>query len=48
MPDRPSTWRSRWKQLLWLVWLWAAGVATVALAAELIRLSMTAIGLKSH
>ncbi len=47
MFDRDSKRRSRWKQLCWLVVLWASGVATVALVAGLLRLSMTAIGLKS-
>ncbi|VVD70026.1 hypothetical protein PTE30175_00519 [Pandoraea terrae] len=48
MFNRFSTKHSRWKQLFWLVALWTAGVTTVVLVVELIRLSMTAIGLKTH
>ncbi|MGO4152646.1 DUF2474 domain-containing protein [Cupriavidus sp. YAF13] len=46
--DRASRWRSRWKELFWLIGLWAAGVLSVALVAALIRLAMGAIGFKSH
>ncbi|WER49395.1 DUF2474 domain-containing protein [Cupriavidus sp. WKF15] len=48
MLDRNSKRGSRWKQVLWLFGLWATGVATVGLAAELLRLVMQAVGFKSH
>ncbi|AVK72246.1 DUF2474 domain-containing protein [Cupriavidus necator] len=48
MPDRFSRRRKRWSQLFWLVVLWTASVATMAVVVELIRLSMTAAGLKTH
>lgn len=48
MLDSKSKSHGRWKQVLWLVGLWAAGVATVGLAAELLRILMQAVGLRSH
>lgn len=45
---RRETWRRRWRQAAWMVGLWAAGVVSVALVAELIRLAMQAAGMKSH
>jgi hypothetical protein len=48
MSELKSNWHSRRKQLAWLVLLWTAGVAVVALAAELLRLVMSAVGMTSH
>ncbi|WP_420994614.1 DUF2474 family protein [Cupriavidus sp. 30B13] len=48
MPDPASGRRRRWKERLWLAGLWLAGVASVALVAQVIRLAMEAIGLRSH
>ncbi|WP_083384385.1 MULTISPECIES: DUF2474 domain-containing protein [Cupriavidus] len=45
---RRETWRRRWRQAAWMVGLWAGGVVSVALVAELIRLAMQAAGMKSH
>ena len=42
-PERQPLWR----RLLWLVAIWAASVAAVALVAELIRLLMAAAGLRT-
>jgi hypothetical protein len=38
-------WRSR---LLWLVGLWAGGVAVTVVAVELVRLAMAAAGMRTH
>ncbi|MGN5476346.1 DUF2474 domain-containing protein [Cupriavidus basilensis] len=48
MLDRKSKWHGRLKNVLWLVGLWAAGVATVGVTAELLRILMQAVGLRSH
>ncbi len=48
MPALGPNWRNRRKQLAWLVVLWAAGVTVVALAAELLRLLMSVVGMTSH
>ncbi len=48
MSDRSSKMRNHCKQVIWLVGLWAASVATVGLVAELLRILMEAAGLKSH
>ena len=40
--EKPSWWR----RIGWLLLLWAAGVVTVGLVALLIRVFMTAAGLK--
>jgi hypothetical protein len=39
-------WRSWLGRLGWLVLLWAAGVATLGAVAWLLRLAMTAAGLR--
>lgn len=48
MPERRLPARNRRKQLIWLAGLWAASVSVVALAAELLRLLMSAVGMTSH
>jgi hypothetical protein len=37
-----------WKRVAWLVSIWAASVSTLAVVVEVIRLCMSAIGLKTH
>jgi len=41
-PERTESW---WSRLGWLVLLWAAGIATLGVVAEAIRLVMRAAGL---
>jgi len=38
---------SRWRRFAWLVAIWLAGVASLALVAAIIRLLMNAAGLSS-
>ena len=44
----PSTAPSRLRRLAWLVLIWLAGVASLALVAGGIRLLMNVAGLSSH
>lgn len=37
-----------WKRVAWLVGIWAASVLTLAVVVEVIRLCMSAIGLRTH
>lgn len=35
----------RWRQFAWLVAIWSAGVAALALVAYILRIGMQAVGL---
>lgn len=48
MPEIDPTPPNRRRQLAWLFVLWVGGVSVVGLAAELLRLVMSAIGMTSH
>jgi hypothetical protein len=42
LPVTPEGLASTWKRLAWFVTLWAGGVVTVGLAAELLKLALNA------
>ncbi len=44
-PAANSPW---WKRMGWLVAIWGCSVVGLAVVAELLRLFMTAAGMKSH
>jgi len=48
MPKPTDKARAPRKQFLWMVGLWAGGVGAVLMVAVVIRLVMTALGMKSH